>query len=267
MSDGQMPDTEPDTEREQVRAEQTDTSVSQTQVAGAATPEYADFDVDDFPAGLQGCLEAVLMSAEDPLKVEDLSRLLAQTPDAITKTLEGLSSDYDEQGRGFELVHSVRGWRFVSRAEYEPVVSAFITDKQNNRLSQAALEALAIIAYKQPITRSQVSSIRGVNSDGVIRSLMLRGFVVELGEEAETRARLLATTDTFLEKIGLASLEDLPALAPFLPDRNGAFDNDVLDNDALDNDSDAGAEDADGVDSGGVDSDPGTAFNQFIDQL
>lgn len=175
-------------------------------------------DPDDFPGGLGGCLEAVLMVSDRPHSAEDLSRVLGVGTQDVSRELERLRDEYDRAGRGFALYHGARGWRFVSRADYEPVVGAFIADGQHARLSQAALEALAIIAYKQPITRSRVASIRGVNSDGVIRSLTVRGLVVEHGVDKDTHAALLITSDLFLEKMGLDSLEQLPGLAPFLPE-------------------------------------------------
>ncbi len=127
--------------------------------------------------------------------------------------------------RGFELRHTARGWQFASRIDFEPVVSAFVTDGQTARLSQAALEALAIIAYKQPITRAQISAIRGVNSDGVVRSLVVRGLVREEGVDPDSRAALLITSGLFLEKMGLDSLDQLPELAPFLPNSAADVDN------------------------------------------
>jgi segregation and condensation protein B len=119
--------------------------------------------------------------------------------------------------RGFELRRTARGWQFANRADYEPVVAAFVTDGQTARLSQAALEALAIIAYRQPVTRAQVAAIRGVNSDGVIRSLVVRGLIREEGIDPESRAALLVTSGLFLEHMGLDSLDQLPSLAPFMP--------------------------------------------------
>jgi segregation and condensation protein B len=119
--------------------------------------------------------------------------------------------------RGFELRHTARGWQFGNRSVFGPVVSAFVTDGQMARLSQAALEALAIIAYKQPITRAQIAAIRGVNSDGVVRALSVRGLVREQGTDEDSRAALLVTTGLFLEKMGLESLDRLPELAPFMP--------------------------------------------------
>lgn len=183
---------------------------------------HRDFDVDDFPGGLPSCLEAMLMVADQPQSVGQLARVLAVDDARVEQALLALQAEYDGRGgrspRGFALRHSARGWQFTSRVVYEPVVSAFVTDGQTARLSQAALEALAIIAYKQPVTRAQVTAIRGVNSDGVIRSLSVRGLVMEQGVDPDSRAALLVTSALFLEKMGLDSLDQLPSLAPFLPD-------------------------------------------------
>lgn len=173
------------------------------------------------PGELGACLEAVLMTAGEPLPAADLSRVLGVAETEVTGELERLRASYEERGHGFELRRTARGWRFASRAVYEPVVSAFVTDGQTARLGQAALEALAVIAYRQPVTRARISAIRGVNSDGVIRSLIVRGLVRGQGVDAESRATLLVTTDLFLEKMGLDSLDELPELAPFLPDSIG----------------------------------------------
>lgn len=186
-------------------------------------PEYVDFSVDDFPGGLRACLEAVLMAAGQPQRADDLARVLGVDEQPVVSALCALRKEYDgvaagQAPRGFELRQSALGWQFVSRAAFEPVVSAFITDGQTARLSQAALEALAIVAYKQPITRAQVAAIRGVNSDGVIRSLSVRGLVREHGTDEDSRAALLVTDELFLEKMGFQSLDQLPAIAPFLPD-------------------------------------------------
>lgn len=182
-------------------------------------PEYVDFDVDDFPGGLPSCLEAILMVADRPQQAADLARVLAVDEARVTGALEELERGYAaDPPRGFELRRTARGWQYANRAEFEPVVSAFVTDGQTARLSQAALEALAIIAYQQPVTRAQVAAIRGVNSDGVIRALVVRGLVREEGVDPDTRAALLVTSGLFLEKMGLDSLDQLPGLAPFLPD-------------------------------------------------
>ena len=173
----------------------------------------AQFTAKDFPGGLRACMEAILMVADQPQHAADLARVLGVGEREARAALERLRSQYDEEGRGFELRHT------ASRAQYEPVVSAFVTDGQTARLSQAALEALAIVAYKQPVTRAQVAAIRGVNSDGVIRSLTVRGLVREDGVDEDSRAALLVTSGLFLEHLGLESLDQLPPLAPFLPER------------------------------------------------
>lgn len=177
--------------------------------------------VEEYPGGLKACLEAMLMVADEPLDPDAAARVLGVDPTTVTEALERLRDAYEVSDRGFELRRTARGWRFASRAVYEPVVSAFVTDGQTARLGQAALEALAVIAYRQPVTRAQISAIRGVNSDGVIRSLIVRGLVRGQGVDAESRATLLVTTDLFLEKMGFDSLDELPELAPFLPDSIG----------------------------------------------
>ena len=205
-----------------------DTKREMASQSGTAAPGGLDklqqaWQVDDFPGGLPACLEAVLMVADGPQQERDLARALHCDPKDVRDALESLQREYDgdlEHGiapRGFALRSSARGWQYVSRSEFEPVVGAFVTDGQTSRLSQAALEALAIIAYKQPMARAQVASIRGVNSDGVIRSLTVRGLVQEHGVDPQTHAALLETTGLFLEYMGLDSLDDLPSLAPFLP--------------------------------------------------
>lgn len=185
--------------------------------ASAVRPGYAVFTVEDFPGGLDACLEAILMVADQPQVEADLARVLAVGQEEAREALERMRASYDSENRGFELRHTARGWQFVNRVEFEPVVSAFVTDGQTARLSQAALEALAIIAYQQPVTRAQVTAIRGVNSDGVVRSLSVRGLVREEGADPESRAALLVTTPVFLEKMGLDSLDQLPSLVPFMP--------------------------------------------------
>lgn len=174
-------------------------------------------DPNDTPGGLRGCLEAVLMASGEPVTTGDLARVIGVDGGAVERELSDMAKDYDARGCGFELRRSTRGWSFASRAVYEPVVAAFVTDGQSARLSQAALESLSIIAYRQPVTRAQIAAIRGVNSDGVIRSLTIRGLVREQGVDPDTRAALLVTTDLFLEKMGMDRLDDLPSLAPFLP--------------------------------------------------
>ncbi len=129
-----------------------------------------------------------------------------------------LTQDYDETGRGFELRNVAGGWRYYTREALAPVVERFVLDGQQARLTQAALETLAVVAYKQPVSRSRVSAIRGVNVDGVMRTLLTRGLVEEVGTDQETGAHLYRTSSYFLERIGVTSLDELPELAPFLPD-------------------------------------------------
>jgi segregation and condensation protein B len=136
----------------------------------------------------------------------------------VAAVLDALSAEYTAQGRGFELRRAAGGWRLYTRPEYAPYVERFVLDGQSTRLTQAALETLAVVAYKQPVTRSRISAIRGVNCDGVMRTLVTRGLVEEVGTEPESGAYLYRTTTLFLEKLGLNSLDQLPALAPFLPD-------------------------------------------------
>lgn len=184
------------------------------------SPEYMDFSVDDFPGGVNSCLEAILMVADQPLEVDDMARVLAVEPEVVERALKELAADYDgdeaagRPARGFELRQTARGWQFANRVEFEHVVAAFVTDGQTSRLSQAALESLAVIAYRQPVTRAQIAAVRGVNSDGVVRSLLVRGLVREDGMEPDSRAALLVTTELFLEHMGLTSLDELPSLAP-----------------------------------------------------
>lgn len=206
-------------------ADQTDRSARQGVGPGQdppdTRPEYVDFDVDDFPGGARACLEAVLMASDQPLQTADLARVLALDESDVVRNLTDLVAAY--QGHGFELRRSARGWQLTTRPAYQAVVAAFVRDGQSSRLSQAALEALAIIAYRQPVTRSQVAQIRGVNSDGVVRSLLVRGLIREDGADRETHAALLTTTGLFLEQMGMDSLEELPSLAPFLPDEETAL--------------------------------------------
>ena len=169
-------------------------------------------------AELRPALEALLMVADQPLDVATLASAAGHPVDEVAVTLAALADEYTEQGRGFELRNVAGGWRFYTREEYATVVEAFVLEGQQARLTQAALETLAVVAYKQPVSRARVSAIRGVNVDGVMRTLLTRGLVEEAGTDHETGAHLYRTSSYFLERIGLTSLADLPDLAPFLPD-------------------------------------------------
>jgi segregation and condensation protein B len=169
-------------------------------------------------AELRPALEAVLMVADEPLDEPALASVLGYPVPQVRAALAGLAAEYDEQGRGFELRNVAGGWRFYTRAQFAPVVEKFVLDGQQARLTQAALETLAVVAYRQPVSRARVSAIRGVNVDGVIRTLLNRGLVEEAGTDQETGAHLYRTTGYFLERIGITSLDELPELAPFLPE-------------------------------------------------
>jgi segregation and condensation protein B len=169
-------------------------------------------------AELRPALEAVLMVADEPLSPATLATAVGYPVDEVVAALEGLSAEYSEQGRGFDLRTVAGGWRFYTREEYAVVVEGFVLEGQQARLTQAALETLAVVAYRQPVSRARVSAIRGVNVDGVMRTLLSRGLVEEAGQDAETGANLYRTSSYFLERIGVTSLDELPELAPYLPD-------------------------------------------------
>lgn len=173
---------------------------------------------------LQPSLEAVLMVADQPLDEASLATAVGYPVADVAGALAALAREYDEQGRGFELRNVAGGWRYYTREEYAVVVETFVLEGQQARLTQAALETLAVVAYKQPISRARVSAIRGVNVDGVMRTLLTRGLVEEAGQDAETGANLYRTTRYFLERIGVTSLEELPELAPYLPDMDDLED-------------------------------------------
>ena len=167
---------------------------------------------------LKAALEAILMIVDEPATVAHLAEVLARPKRAVSAALRELAGEYTAQGRGFDLRFVAGGWRFYSRASCAPAVDRYVLDGQHARLTQAALETLAVIAYRQPVSRSRVSAVRGVNCDGVMRTLVQRGLVEETGSEPETGAILYRTTQQFLERMGLRGLDELPELAPFLPE-------------------------------------------------
>lgn len=175
-------------------------------------------------AELRPALEALLMVADQPLDVSTLASAAGHPVVAVEEALASLAREYDEQGRGFELRNVAGGWRYYTRDEYAAVVEGFVLDGQQARLTQAALETLAVVAYKQPVSRARVSAIRGVNVDGVMRTLLTRGLVDEAGHDGEHGATLYRTSSYFLERIGVTSLDDLPELAPYLPDMDDLED-------------------------------------------
>ncbi|GIF16582.1 SMC-Scp complex subunit ScpB [Actinoplanes teichomyceticus] len=181
-----------------------------------AVPGRTGGSLDD--AELTAALEAILLVVDEPTGELQLAQVLQQPVERVARTLEGISARYTAAGHGFDLRRVAGGWRLYTRPEYAEYVERFVLDGQSVRLTQAALETLAVVAYKQPVTRSRISAIRGVNCDGVMRTLVTRGLIEECGTEPETGAYLYRTTALFLEKLGLNSVDQLPPLAPFLPD-------------------------------------------------
>jgi segregation and condensation protein B len=185
-------------------------------------------------AELRPALEAVLMVADQPLDHVTLASAVGYPVEQVLEALDALAEEYAAQGRGFDLRNVAGGWRFYTREEYAAVVERFVLEGQQARLTQAALETLAVVAYKQPVSRARVSAVRGVNVDGVMRTLLARGLVEECGHDEETTATLYRTTSYFLERIGVTSIDDLPELAPFLPEMGDLDDYDEQPRDAAD---------------------------------
>ncbi len=185
--------------------------------ADAADGELAT-ELDDLPGGPRGAIEAVLMVVDQPVPEIELAAALQLPVAEVVGHLHALAGDYAAAGRGFTLRNVAGGWRVYSSPEYAPVVERFLMDGRQARLSQAALETLAVIAYRQPVSRSRVGGVRGVNVDGVVRTLLTRGLIEEAGADQTSGATLYGTTGYFLARLGLASLDELPALAPFLPE-------------------------------------------------
>ncbi len=173
---------------------------------------------------MRRAIEAILMVTDEPLPVLTLARAVGRPTGDVSAALADLSAEYTEQGRGFDLREIGGGWRYYTRPEAAAFVERFVLDGQQARLTQAALETLSVVAYKQPVSRARVSAIRGVNVDGVMRTLIARGLVEEAGADTESQATLYRTTSFFLERMGMQSLDDLPELAPYLPDMDDIED-------------------------------------------
>jgi len=180
--------------------------------------EEPGVDLDALPSGVRGAVEAVLMVVEEPVDEVALATAIGVPVDDVATVVIDLAAEYDADGRGFQLRRVAGGWRIFSRVEYAPVVERFVLDGQTAKLTQAALETLAIVAYRQPVSRARVGAVRGVNVDAVMRTLVTRGLVEEAGNDGETGAVLYRTTQYFLHRIGLTSIDELPALAPYLPE-------------------------------------------------
>ena len=191
--------------------------LQQTDEAAQADASVADGVVPSASA-ISGALEALLLLADEPMSELTLAEAVGAPESVTVEALEAIAAFYDETGRGFELRRVGGGWRYWTRVEHADLIAAHVVAGQSARLSQAALETLAVIAYQQPVSRGRVAAIRGVNVDGVIRTLLARGLIEEAGHDVDTGAAVFATTRQFLEKMGLVSLDDLPPLAPHLPE-------------------------------------------------
>lgn len=196
----------------------------------AVDPDAEFSKVEAIPGGVKSAIEAILTVAEAPVSVRELSAALIVSERAVEHALDqlyreynGEETEYGEEGispepRGFQLRRIAGGWKLYARDDFAPWVARFVTRSKSATLSKPAYETLAVIAYQQPVTRARVASIRGVNADAAIRQLLQRQLIREVGRETGTGATLYETTELLLAKLGLNSLEELPALAPFLPD-------------------------------------------------
>jgi segregation and condensation protein B len=176
---------------------------------------------------LRGALEALLFIADGPLEVTQLAAAVQRPVTEVAEALAAITADLDDDESGWQLRPAATGFRLYTRERYAPLVESFLLEGQRSKLSQAALETLAVVAYRQPVTRARISAIRGVNVDGVVRTLLARELITEVGLDPDTGGGLYRTTDTFLEKMGIGSVEELPSLAPLLPEL------DTLDSDEL----------------------------------
>lgn len=178
------------------------------------TGETADLD----DAELARVLEALLLVVDSPASAETLASATGQPAHRVSETLERLAAELSARDSGLDLREAGGGWRLYTRARFAPYVERLLLDGARSKLTRAALETLAVVAYRQPVTRARVSAVRGVNVDAVMRTLVARGLITEAGADPDTGATTFATTELFLERLGLASLTDLPDIAPLLPD-------------------------------------------------
>jgi len=167
---------------------------------------------------LRAAIEALLLLADEPMATITLAQATRRPVEEVEPAVRALAAEYTEQLRGFDLREVAGGWRFYTRMECSPLIERWVLDGQQARLTQASLETLAVIAYQQPVSRGRVSAVRGVNVDGVIKTLLTRGLIEEAGTDDESQAILYRTTGHFLERLGISSLAELPPLAEHLPD-------------------------------------------------
>lgn len=167
---------------------------------------------------LRSQIESVILVIDTPATVEDLAGALHADPAAVAAVLKEWAQELDNRGSGMDLRETAEGWRLYTRTENAAAVEAFLVDGTQTKLSRAAMETLAVVAYRQPVTRAQVAGVRGVNVDGVMRTLTLRGLIAEVEPDESSGAHRYVTTELFLEQLGIDSLDRLPDLAPLLPE-------------------------------------------------
>jgi segregation and condensation protein B len=183
-----------------------------------AVAEAADLPDLTADAALDAALESLLLVVDTPVPEEVLATAVQQPVARVTEALHRISARYTAGGSGIDLRRVGEGWRLYTRDEHAPFVERLLLDGHRARLTRAALETLAVIAYRQPVTRQRVAAVRGVNIDGVIRTLLARGLIQEHGADPDTGGMRYDTTELFLERLGLSSLEELPPIAPLLPE-------------------------------------------------
>lgn len=176
--------------------------------------EPAELDADE----LKRVLEALLLVIDTPVTADALAAATEQPVYRVAAKLQLMADELTGRDSGIDLRHTSEGWRMYTRARFAPYVEKLLLDGARTKLTRAALETLAVVAYRQPVTRARVSAVRGVNVDAVMRTLLARGLITEVGTDADTRAVTFATTELFLERLGLTSLSELPDIAPLLPD-------------------------------------------------
>jgi len=205
---------QPELDEHAGRDDETEPELAESELA---EPELAEDELVEDDA-LDGAVEALLLVVDEPVDEASLAAALAQPTERVLAALRRLAQTYHDRERGIDLRKVGEGWRFYTRDRYAPYVERMLQDGQRAKLTRAALETLAVVAYRQPVTRARVSAVRGVNCDGVMRTLLTRGLVEEFGIDPQTQGILYRTSELFLERLGLSSLAELPPLAPLLPE-------------------------------------------------
>ncbi len=195
---------------------QLDEMIEPTEHASESEDSAPDFELDDDQ--LDAVLESLLLVVDSPAEVNQLASVTGTASERVEERLTSMSAALTARGSGMDLRYAGDGWRLYTRQEFAPYVEKLLLDGARTKLTRAALETLAVVAYRQPLTRARISAVRGVNVDGVVRTLLARGLIAEAGPDPDTNATRYSTTELFLERLGLASLSELPELAPLLPD-------------------------------------------------